>query len=77
MKLTAEQIEEITAEMVPSLLGTPVRFLIDGQNIASLSTGDLSPKGINVMHQMVYWNFTRETSNKIAGWLGAKAVFSE
>lgn len=72
--LTPEQIAEIRAEMVPQ--GIPVRFQQAGRTL-DISTGHLQPKGINVIHQIHYWKFTKETSLKIAQWLGAKAVFAE
>ena len=77
MKLTPEQIEEVKAEVVPCKDATPVRFLVNGQAFANICIGEMHSKGCNVMHQTVYWNFTKETAKKIAGWLGARAVFSE
>jgi len=74
MKLTDEQKAELKTEMVST--GTPVRFLRNGQAV-NICTGDLSPKGINVMHQPVYWCFPKATAKKIARWLRCKAVFSE
>lgn len=74
MKLTEEQIKEVQNEQVQD--GVPVRFQINGQTL-NIVTGDLQTRGINVMYQIVYWNFTKETSQKIANWLGAKAIFSE
>ena len=73
-KLTEDQINEVSNEMVPESEGMPVRFQKDGQTI-NIGTGERQPKGINVIHQHVYWRFTKATSRKIAGWLGAKAVF--
>lgn len=83
-KLTSEQIEEIKKEMVKwrycpeptSADPCPVRFLIGGQCL-NIETGNLQQKGINVIYQQVYWNFTKETSKKIAKWLGAKPVFDQ
>jgi len=72
--LTPEQIDEIRAEMVPN--GTPVRFQIGGQTL-DISTGRLQPKGINVIHQIHYWKFTKDTSEKIAKWVGAKPIYSD
>lgn len=74
VKLTEEQIKEVQNEQVQD--GVPVRFQINGQTL-NIVTGDLQARGINVMYQIVYWNFTKETSQKIANWLGAKAIFSE
>lgn len=73
-KLTPEQIEEIKKETIQK--GIPVRFLFNGRNL-NITNGKLLPKGINVFYQVVYWNFTKETSKKIANWLGCKAIFSE
>jgi hypothetical protein len=72
--LTETQIAEVRSEMVKD--GTPVRFQINGQTL-NLTTGELQPKGINVLYQLVYWNFTKETSKKIAEWTGSKPVFSD
>jgi hypothetical protein len=73
-KLTKAQIKEVKKEVMP--FGKPVRFMHNGCSL-NIVTGVTCKKGINVMHQIVYWNFSRETSNKIARWLGVKAVFSE
>lgn len=73
-KLSKEQIAEVKDEM--TLTGDPVRFLHNGQCL-NIVTGELMKKGINIMHQIVYWNFDKETSRKIASWLGVKAVFSD
>ena len=73
-KLTRSQIEEVKKERVPN--GVPVRFLHEGRCLI-ITTGDTMRKGTNVLLQQVYWNFTKETSKKIAKWLGVKAVFSE
>lgn len=78
--LNPEQIAEVKAEMVP--MGTPVRFLFSGRNL-NISTGELLPRGVNVIYHHVYWNFTKATAHKILGWLNdrswgeVKAVFSE
>ena len=73
-KLTYEQLEEVSKEMVQN--GVPVRFLHEGRCLV-ITTGELMTKGINVIYQEVYWNFTKETSKKIAKWLEVKAIFSE
>lgn len=73
-RLNQEQIDELRTELVND--GVPVRFLYNGQALDIIS-GELSPKGSNVMHHPVYWKFTMDTAKKIAGWLGVKAVFSE
>ena len=73
-KLSKEQLDDLRKETVKN--GVPVRFLIGGDTLEIL-TGKKFKKGMNIMHQPVYWNFTRETSKKIAKMLGAKAVFSE
>lgn len=72
--LTEAQIAEVKSEMVKN--GTPVRFQINGQTL-NLTTGELQPRGINVLYQLVYWNFTKETAKKIAGWTNSKPVFSD
>lgn len=74
VKLTKEQLNEVKLEMV--MVGPPVRFLHNGCCI-NIVSGDKMKKGVNVIHQHVYWNFKKETSLKIAKWLGVKAVFSE
>lgn len=73
-KLTAEQIAEVKKEMIKT--GHPVRFLFNGQAL-DITTGDLASKGSNVMYHPVYWNFTKETSKKIAQWLNVKPAFDE
>lgn len=73
-KLNDAQVAEVSLEMVKH--GVPVRFLHNGQCL-NLITGEVQPKGINIMYQTVYWNFTKATSKKIAGWLNIKAVFSQ
>jgi hypothetical protein len=73
-KLTDEQLAEVHRDFTGDC--TPVRFLYEGRALR-IESGDLSPKGINVIHQPVYWWFSKETSSKIAEWLGVKAVFSE
>ena len=73
-KLTKSQIEEIKSEMVEH--GVPVRFMYNGCSLI-ITTGETTSRGCNIMNQQVYWNFTKETSKKIAKWLKVKAVFSE
>jgi hypothetical protein len=73
-KLTYEQINEVTKELVDD--GVPVRFMHNGCSLV-ITTGETTSRGCNVIHQQVYWNFTKETSKKIAKWLKVKAVFSE
>lgn len=67
--LSPEQIAEIRDELVPN--GTPVRFQIGGQTL-DICTGRLQRKGINVIHQIHYWKFSKNTSEKISQWLGGK-----
>jgi hypothetical protein len=67
-----KRVRQILSERVSQ--GLPVRFMYKGKAM-DISTGWLAPKGTNVMYQPVYWNFTRATANKIAKWLGVKAVF--
>ena len=71
-KLTEDQIEYFKKKMVPK--GVPIRFLQNGQNL-DVITGELMPKGINIMHQIVYWNFDKETGKEIANLLGVNAYF--
>lgn len=73
-KLTKSQLDELLREQVDH--GVPVRFMHNGCSLV-ITTGETTSKGCNVMHQQVYWRFTKETSKKIAKWLGVKAVFSE
>lgn len=74
MKLSESQLEEVRSELIQE--GVPVRFLVDGQNL-NVITGELMAKGVNIINQLVYWNFTRPTARKVAVWLGCKAVFSQ
>lgn len=76
MKLTDEQIIEVSKEMVTYAETKPVRFLMNGQCL-NIVTGDLASRGSNVMYHTVYWKFTKETVAKICNWLGCKAVWSE
>jgi len=71
-KLTPEQAAEIKSEVVGK--GVPVRFMVKGQAL-NITSGELSQKNINVIHQITYWHFTKDTAKKIAEWLGAKAVW--
>ena len=73
-KLTKSQIDEIRVEQVKN--GVPVRFMHNGCSLI-ITTGETTSKGCNVMHQQVYWSFSKETSKKIAKWLGVRTVFSE
>ena len=72
-KLSEEQKNIIRKELVKD--GIPVRFLLNGAAM-DIITGDLTSKGSNVIYHPTYFNFTKETSKKIAKWLDAKAVFS-
>lgn len=71
-KISQEEIEEIRKELVDS--GIPVRFLHNGSAVNIIS-GEIMPKNTNVMYHPVYWNFSKETSVKIAKWLGLKPCF--
>jgi hypothetical protein len=75
-KLNEEQIQRFKSQMVEC--GTPVRFLYRGQCL-NIVTGDLQTKGINVIYQWHYWNFTTATAMEIAKALGTdiRAVLSE
>ncbi len=72
-KLDKDQLAEAKSEMVKD--GVPVRFMSGGASL-DIVTGEVVKKGANVMHQIVYWNFTKATANKIAKWLGVRAAFS-
>ena len=72
--LTEDQKIEIKKELIKN--GVPVRFLFNGQAL-NLDDGSLYAKNTNIIHHPVYWNFNKETSKKIANWLGVKAVFSK
>lgn len=76
MRLTDEQITEARSEVVSANETKPCRFLINGQAL-NIVTGELCSKGSNVIYHTFYPNFTKETANKIAGWLGAKVVWSK
>ena len=76
IKLTEEQIQEVRGEMVPADNTKPVRFLIGGQALW-ITSGERCSRGSNVLYHPVYWNFSHDTALKIAGWLGANAVFSD
>lgn len=71
--LTEKEIKEITEEMVSD--GCPVRFFDDGQSVSIIAEGIKSPKGCNVINQIFYWNFTRETARKIAELTGTRPYF--
>tara|TARA_R100000700_G_C3090531_1_gene92101 strand:- start:15 stop:236 length:222 start_codon:yes stop_codon:yes gene_type:complete len=71
--LTQEQIQHFATRLTRN--GTPVRFMIDGCSV-NIETGARTPKGSNVMSQIVYWSFDRETAREIAKTIGARAVFS-
>lgn len=74
--LTQEQIDTIKPKLVPSKEATPVRFQFNGQT-CNIESGQMQRKGINVIHQLVYWNFTKEVAKEVAGMTGTKAIFSE
>lgn len=72
--LTKKQILHFAKRLTRE--GTPVRFQEGGQTV-NIVTGEKQPKGINVIHQLTYWNFDRETAREIAKATGTKAVFSK
>ena len=72
--LTQEQIDQIKPQLVRN--GIPVRFQDAGQT-CNIETGAKQRKGINVIHQLVYWNFTKEVAKQIAEWTQTKPIFSE
>lgn len=72
--LNENQIAHFKAALVNP--GVPVRFLHNGGAL-NIMTGHVQPRGINVIYQRVYWNFSRETALEIAKLLNVRAVFSE
>jgi len=72
--LTAKQIEYYCKQMINH--GVPCRFMFDGRNL-NIVDGFLIKKGINVMYQMVYWHFSKETAKEIAKELDCQVIFSE
>lgn len=75
-KLSNLEIEYINRHFASDKNSTVVRFLKDGKNL-NIVTGELMPKGTNVINQIHYWNFPKWLSLEIAEWLSVKAVFSE
>lgn len=73
-RLTESQIEELKKEAVTD--GVGVRFLYKGQALG-IQSGQLYPKGSNVIYHPIYFKFTKETAKKIARWLDARPVFYE
>lgn len=71
-KLSPEQHAEIKKEVVGQ--GVPVRFMVKGRAL-NITTGELTQKFVNVIHQITYWNFTKDTAKKIGEWLGARPVW--
>jgi len=57
--------------MVSGDKATVARFLYKGRNLSIIS-GELQKAGINVMHQVCYWNFTEDTAREILAVLRAK-----
>lgn len=74
-KLSDDRVEFYKGKMVDN--GVPVRFMYKGQNLRT-TTGELLQKGVNVIHQYVYWCFDKKTAQDIAGELGegVKVSFS-
>lgn len=56
--------------------GHPVRFMHEGCSV-NIETGIKCARGCNVIHQLVYWNFTKETAKKIATLTETKTVFDK
>lgn len=48
-----------------------VRFIIDGR-AAELETGYLTPRGTNVIHQPVYWDWPVDIARDVARATGAR-----
>lgn len=72
-RLTDKQLAQVEAEMIVD--GMTVRFLRNGRAL-NIETGESSPGYVEPRKQKFYYNFSRETAQKIAKWLGARAVFS-
>lgn len=72
--LTAEEISAIKPKLVRN--GVPVRFMHEGC-ACNIETGAKQPKGINVIYQWHWWNFTREVAKEVAQLTGTKPIFSE
>ncbi len=75
-RLTLEQVERFSALSVPDREATPCRFLIEGRSM-NIVSGEVLGRGVHVIHQIVYWNFTRATAREIAALLGCKVVFDK
>jgi hypothetical protein len=75
-KLSREQVQQFESRMVQH--GTPARFLYRGHCL-DIVTGDLQDKGINIIYQRHYWNFTSDTAREIEKALGndVRAILSE
>jgi len=71
-ELTEKQWQEVRREMISN--GVPVRFSYKLQNL-NINTGELLPIKTKPAEQKVYWNFSKETAEKIAGWLDIKCEF--
>ena len=72
--LTKIQSEQFKQKIIPQ--GDPVRFMRGGSSV-NITTGETTPKGCNVIDQIVYWCFARETSREIANLIGARAEFDK
>lgn len=77
MKYTLDRLVEISDYNKKNKVQTiTVRFLKNGCNY-SLEHGIVGHKGMNVFHQIVYWNnFTREQALDIARELQIKAIIN-
>ena len=72
--LTLEQIDYIKA--IPNgNKPTPCRFKLKGKGTVNLITGTISPIGTNIIHQMVYWNFTKEKAQAIVQYLNISGLY--
>ena len=64
--------DHYAARMVPANETRAVRFLAHGSGW-NVCTGEREPR--NVMHQVIYWNLTREDALAIAHETGTRAFF--
>jgi len=72
--LTKEQLDEIRPKMIKN--GVPVRFMYQGQ-ACNITTGEMQKKHINVIYQLHYWHFDKDTSKTIAKLTNTIPIFSE
>jgi len=64
--LTEKQMEKLPKNI--NAEANAVRFMTNGQAI-DICTGYLYPKGINVIHQIMYWHRPKEFINTVVEFL--------